>query len=105
MITNNDLISQFATTSNQVFTTKTKVKGYWLLFRKQGIKFTFQLTWEFITLVLVYSPGTDLLRTIVETINNKWEQIPNEERECLLAALHSLDKHGEVSLILKGNAT
>ncbi|MBR6059836.1 MAG: hypothetical protein IKP58_16835 [Victivallales bacterium] len=102
---NKDLISQFQATSNQTFPKKTIARGYWLLFRRQGIKFTFQLLWEFLTLVLAYAPATDMLHTVVETINNKWEQIPNAERECLLAALHSLDKHGEVSLIFKDNTT
>ena len=75
---------------------KAKRKGFWLVLGAQTPRFYAKILWELITTFVVYSPGTNLLRTILLGVNQKWTKWNPEQQSFVVGFLKKLDSHGEV---------
>ena len=73
-------------------------KGYWIILKCQRFRFCFQVLWEVLT-IFVYVPASDIIKTMLLGVNDKWNLLSQEDQICVIAALRHFDKKGDVSVI------
>lgn len=76
-------------------------KGYWDLLICQNMRFYLLLAWELATVTIFYAPVSDLFDAVLEGPNKKWDKFSAAEKRRILAALHDLNKRGDISIAIK----
>ena len=76
-------------------------RGYWLIMRCQRLYFCVQLLWELFTTLIAYLPASDIIKTMLQSVNARWKKMSESEHECVVLALHRLDRKGDISITLK----
>ena len=76
----------------------------WQLIKLQGLNYYLQLCWEAFTLVFIFLPATDIIKTLVRSVSDKWDCLSNLTRTRVLNVLYFLDAKGDItSTILPGS--
>lgn len=92
---------KFMEMKNLHFPRSMKIKGFYLISRLVNPNVYLKLTWELLTTFVVYSPSVNnYLKDIILSIRKKWDTLTDIEQENVVAALMSLNKHGEIERAL-----
>ena len=100
---NRSLVAAFTASKNAPDGAKPSAKCYWALLRTEGLRFYFTILWELFTTFVIYAPSSDIFKTIVSGPNNKWDRLPEEQRDLVILALRAIDRKGDVSTVINEN--
>ena len=92
---------KFAEMKNFHFSIGQKLKGFIIICRIQRPSMYLKICWELLTTFVFYSPSVNnYLKDIIVSIRKKWNSFSVKEQENVIAALSSLNKHGEIERTL-----
>lgn len=94
--------SKFMEMKSFHFSSGQKFRGFLVIGRMQKPSMYLKIGWELFTTFIVYSPGVNnFSKEIIPSIRNKWEKLSIKDQENVIAALTTLNKHGEIEKALK----